>query len=121
MARITGVAGTSEGAAGIGQLPGGVAKKAAAGQMALAAVACALLAVALALASTAPASARIYTITSLGTLGGPTSEANAINQNGEVAGTAEVVVRHRNGTKFVEDLPRAFRYHGGYSPTSMAP
>jgi probable HAF family extracellular repeat protein len=61
----------------------------------------------LAMASTAWAS--VYSITDLGTLGGETSGANAINQAGEVAGASET----GSFGPVCGSVEHAFRYRGG--------
>jgi probable HAF family extracellular repeat protein len=66
------------------------------------------LALLVALALTSAASAASYTVTDLGTLGGETSEANAINNAGEVAGTADTSFTHSG-----QVLHHAFRYSDG--------
>jgi len=42
-----------------------------------------------------------YTVTNLGTLGGPTSRAAAVNDNGEVVGTADVTANTGTGDAFL--------------------
>lgn len=55
------------------------------------------------------AAARTYTVTDLGTLGGPSSEAEAINEAGEIAGTADT--SYSIGSE--QFAYHAFRYRDG--------
>src|SRR5271167_3099019 len=78
----------------------------------------ALLGMAAVLATAGTASAAIYRVTDLGTLGGETSSATAINDAGEVTGSAETTIRAFPNGGIVS---RAFRYRKGEQLTDLGP